>query len=80
MPVKFTEESTSEWFSDNPKTLTVDSSSGFSVAMAPAEVFVTYSNKKFTTSTSVNILPIKTVCNYHYIISFTILYYSIDIL
>lgn len=66
MPVKFNEESSSEWLSDNSKTLAVDSSSGFSVAMAPAEVFVTYSNKKFTTSTSINILPIKTVCYYYY--------------
>lgn len=61
MPVKFGEEGASEWLSDNMKTLSVDSSSGFSVAMAPSEVFVTYSNNKFTTSTSINILPIKTV-------------------
>lgn len=60
MPVKFNEEDTSEWSSDNMKTLAVDSS-GFSVAMAPSEVFVTYSNNKFKTSTTINILPIKTV-------------------
>lgn len=70
MPVKFSEEDASEWLSDNSKTLTVDSSSGFSLAIAPSEVFVTYSNKKFTTSTSINILPIKTVrvihCYYNY--------------
>lgn len=69
MPVKFSEEDTSEWLSDNSKTLTIDSSSGFSVAMAPSEVFVTYSNNKFKTSTSINILPIKTVsilCYYNY--------------
>jgi len=62
MPVQFSEEDASEWLSDNMKTLTVDNSSGFSVAMAPSEVFVTYSNNKFMTSTSINILPIKTVC------------------
>lgn len=61
MPVKFSEEDASEWVSDNLKTLAVDNASGFSVAMAPSEVFVTYSNKKFTTSTSINILPIKTI-------------------
>jgi len=61
MPVQFSEEDASEWVSDNLKTLSVDNSSGFSVAMAPSEVFVTYSNNKFTTSTSINILPIKTV-------------------
>lgn len=64
MPVKFSEEDASEWVSDNLKTLAVDNASGFSVAMAPSEVFVTYSNKKFTTSTSINILPIKTVCSF----------------
>lgn len=64
MPVKFSEEDASEWVSDNLKTLAVDNASGFSVAMAPSEVFVTYSNKKFTTSTSINILPIKTVCTF----------------
>jgi len=62
MPVKFSEEDASEWLSDNLKTLAVDNSSGFGVAMAPSEVFVTYSNNKFTTSTSINILPITTVC------------------
>lgn len=62
MPVQFSEDGDSEWLSDNMKTLAVDNSSGFSVAMAPSEVFVTYSNNKFTTSTSINILPIKTVC------------------
>lgn len=67
MPVKFNEENSCEWLSHNSKTLAVDSSSGFSVAMAPAEVFVTYSNNKFTTSTSINILPIKTVCNNYFI-------------
>lgn len=61
MPVQFSEEDASEWLSDNMKTLAVDNSSGFSVAMAPSEVFVTYSNNKFTTSTSINILPIKTI-------------------
>uniref|UniRef100_A0A2S2NUW2 Nuclear pore membrane glycoprotein n=2 Tax=Schizaphis graminum TaxID=13262 RepID=A0A2S2NUW2_SCHGA len=61
MPVQFSEEDASEWVSDNLKTLSVDNSSGFSVAMAPSEVFVTYSNNKFTTSTSINILPIKTI-------------------
>lgn len=61
MPVQFSEEDASEWLSDNMKTLTVDNSSGFSVAMAPSEVFVTYSNNKFMTSTSINILPIKTI-------------------
>lgn len=69
MPVKFDEENASEWLSDNTKTLSIDGSSGFSVAMAPSEVFVTYSNNKFTTSTSINILPIKSVrncyCNYY---------------
>lgn len=64
MPVKFNEEEASEWLSDNMKTLNVDHSSGFSIAMAPSEVFVTYSNNKFTTSTSINILPIKTVRNH----------------
>jgi hypothetical protein len=64
MPVQFSEEDASEWVSDNLKTLSVDNSSGFSVAMAPSEVFVTYSNNKFTTSTSINILPIKTVRSY----------------
>lgn len=64
MPVKFSEEDASEWLSDNVKTLAVDNSSGFSVALAPSEVFVTYSNNKFMTSTSINILPIKTVCSY----------------
>lgn len=61
MPVQFSEEDVGEWLSDNMKTLAVDNSSGFSVAMAPSEVFVTYTNNKFTTSTSINILPIKTV-------------------
>lgn len=73
MPVKFNEEDTSEWSSDNMKTLAVDSS-GFSVAMAPSEVFVTFSNNKFKTSTTINILPIKTVKNYCYF------YYSIYVL
>lgn len=63
MPVKFNEEYPNEWSSDNAKTLSIDSSSGFSVAMSPSEVFVTYSNNKFSTSTSINILPIKTVQN-----------------
>ncbi|VVC36046.1 Invasin/intimin cell-adhesion fragments,Bacterial Ig-like, group 2 [Cinara cedri] len=61
MPVKFNEEDSSKWLSDNIKTLAIDSSSGLGVAMAPSEVFVTYSNNKFTTSTSINILPIKTI-------------------
>lgn len=61
MPVKFNEEDVNKWSSDNMKTLTVDSSSGFGVALAPSEVFVTYSSNKFSTSTSINILPIKTV-------------------
>jgi len=61
MPVKFSEEDAGEWLSDNMKTLAIDNSSGFSIAMAPSEVFVTYFNNKFTTSTSINILPIKTV-------------------
>ncbi|XP_050442398.1 nuclear pore membrane glycoprotein 210-like [Adelges cooleyi] len=61
MPVKFNEEGLGEWQSDNVKSLTVENLSGFSVAMAPSDVFVTYSNKKFTTSTSVNILPIKEI-------------------
>lgn len=68
MPLKFSEKDANEWLSDNTKTLTVDRDSGLSVAMAPSEVFVTYSNNKFTTSTSINILPIKTVSIYYYII------------
>jgi len=73
MPVKFSEEDASEWVSDNLKTLVVDNASGFSVAMAPSEVFVTYSNKKFTTSTSINILPIKTVRTF-FLLFITIVY------
>lgn len=64
MPVKFSEKDDNKWLSDNIKTLAVDNDSGFSVALAPSEVFVTYSNNKFSTSTNINILPIKTVCNY----------------
>lgn len=70
MPVKFSENDDNKWLSDNIKTLAVDSDSGLSVALAPSEVFVTYSNNKFTTSTSINILPIKTVCNYYNILYF----------
>lgn len=70
MPVKFNEEDVNEWMSDNIKTLAVNSSSGFSVAVAPSEVFVTYSNSKFSTSTSIIILPIKTVKNSNLLLIF----------
>lgn len=63
MPVKFIKDDINEWMSDNIKTLAINSSSGFSVAVSPSEVFVTYSNSKFSTSTSIIILPIKTVHN-----------------
>lgn len=63
MPEK---EDASVWLSDNSKTLSVNSSSGFGVAMEPSDVLVTYTNNKFTTSTSITILPVKTVCNFQF--------------
>jgi hypothetical protein len=43
--------------------------------MAPSEVFVTYSNNKFKTSTSINILPIKTVSIVCYYNNFMLIEY-----
>lgn len=72
MPVKFNEDEIGKWQSDNIKSLEIDNLSGISVALAPSDVFVTYYNKKFTTSTGITILPIKDVCNIEYNESFMV--------
>ncbi|XP_050431098.1 nuclear pore membrane glycoprotein 210-like [Adelges cooleyi] len=63
MPVKFNREHdvTGEWKTDNPNALKVQKSSGFAVALAPSDVSVMYSSDMFKTSTSIRVLPIKSI-------------------